>query len=107
MSTPKSVRKGRKDSLSTIDETESLLRGTGKDNPTLRRLQSHFGTEVNVTKELMEMGERWRELAYVTCPADGALGFKQVIAYGVHLSGWCFLVFYIMIWPLLFIFWRP
>ncbi len=95
MSTPKSARKGRKDSLSTIDETESLLRGTGKDNPTLRRLQSHFGTEVNVTKELMEMGERWRELAYVTCPADGAWDSNRLLLMEfIFLGGafWCFIL---------------
>ncbi len=68
----KSVRNVRANSLSVTCETESLLRGTGKDKPTRTRFQSHFSTKVNVTEKLMERSKRWRELAYLTCPADGA-----------------------------------
>ncbi len=95
MNPPKSVRKGRTNSPSAIDETEFLLRGTGKDKPTLRRSQSRFGTEVNVTKEVMERSERWRELAYVTCPADGAWDPNRLLLMELILLGgafWCFIL---------------
>ncbi len=75
----KSVRNVRANSLSATCETESLLRGTGKDKQTRTRSQSRFSTKVNVTKKLMERSERWRELAYLTCPADGAWNSDRLL----------------------------
>ncbi len=93
----KSMRNSRTDSLSAMGETESLLRGTGKDKPTRRRSQSRFDTEVNITEGLIERGERWRELAYVACPANGAWDSNRLLTVELILLGgifWYFLVFF-------------
>ncbi len=81
----KIARNVRANSLSATCETESLLRGTGKDKPTRARSQSRFITKVNVTKELMERSERWRELAYLTCPIDGAWNSDRLLSIGLIL----------------------